>query len=137
MSLKNILTQAHTIAIIGCSKKKYRTSYHIAEYLQQNGYKIIPIHPDYQEILGARVYPTLKKVPETVTIDIVDIFRNAKYTAEMVDQIIEYQQTTGQKPVVWTQLNVSSEQARQKAEKAGLTYVENRCMMVEHERLLG
>ena len=136
-SIKEILEDAETIAIIGCSKQEHRTSHQIASYLQESGYRIIPIHPEYDEILGEKVYPTMLEIPEDFTVDVADIFRNSKYTAEMVDQIIEYFQSTGQEPVVWTQLDVSSDEAEQKAEEAGLTYVKNKCMMVEHEKHVG
>jgi len=136
-TIKEILEESETVAIIGCSEKEYRTSHHIASYLQQNGYRIIPINPDYDEILGEKVYDTLLDVPDDVTIDIADIFRNKEYTAEMVDQIIDFSKSTGQQLVVWTQLDVSSDEAEQKAKEAELTYIKNKCMMVEHEKHLG
>lgn len=132
---EKLLTETQTIAVIGCSKKEFRTSHQIAKYLQQQGFTIIPIHPNYQEVLGNKVYPTLSEVPEETIIDVVDIFRNKKFTAEMVDQIIEWKEQTGQEPIVWTQMNVSSPEAQQKAEDAGLLYVKNKCMMVEHKRM--
>lgn len=136
-AIKELLQNAETIAVIGCSAKEYRTSHHIAAYLQQNGYRIVPINPEYDEILGEKVYPTLLDVPDEIKIDIADIFRNSDYSAEMVDQVIDYQQSTGQNPAIWTQLDVSSAEAKEKAEDAGLTYIENKCMMVEHEKYLG
>lgn len=134
-SIENILKNASTIAIMGCSEKQHRTSNQIASYLQENGYRIIPINPNYNEILGEKVYATLQDVPGDIEIHIADIFRDKEYTAEMVDQVIGRSKETGQKPVVWTQLDVSSEQARQKAENAGLNYIENRCIMVEHRNM--
>ncbi len=133
--IDQILENAKNIAVIGCSKKEFRTSHQIAAYLQESGYKIIPVHPDYEEILGEKVYTTLMVIPEEIEIDVVDIFRNKAYTAEMVDQVIERKEMTGQSPVVWTQLDVSSPEAREKAEGAELGYVENKCMMVEHKRI--
>lgn len=133
-SIKEMLEQAKTIAILGCSGKQYRTSHQIAEYLQNKGYKIIPINPRYNEILGERVYDTMLDIPDEVQIDIADIFRNSQYTAEMVEQIVDYAEATGQTPVVWTQLDVSSQEAEELAEEAGLKYVKNRCIMVEHQR---
>ncbi len=134
LSTEKILKKAQNIAVMGCSAKAFRTSHQIAEYLQQNGYTIIPVNPNYDEILGEKVYPRLQDVPEEVIIDIVDIFRNKDYTAEMVDQVIERKEKTGQKAVVWTQLDVSTDEAKQRAGNAGLPYVENKCMMVEHKR---
>lgn len=137
VSMSELLQRAKTIAILGCSGQQYRTSYQIAEYLQSQGYRIIPVNPAYDKILGEQVYDTMLDIPDDVQIDIADIFRNSKYSAEMVDQIIEYAELTGRSPTVWTQLDVSSEEAKKKAEEAGLRYVENRCIMVEHRRLAG
>ncbi len=134
---KELLKDAKTIAVIGCSEKKHRTSYQIARYLQENGYHIIPVNPNYDEILGEKVYGTLQDVPKEVGIDIADIFRNNEYTAAMVDQVIERVETTGHETAVWTQLEVSSPEAKRKAEEAGLTYIENECMMVQHQQLPG
>lgn len=134
-SKKSILSQAQTIAVIGCSQKEFRTSRQIASYLQDAGYIIIPIHPDYNEVLGQKVYQTLLEIPADTKLDIVGIFRNKKFTSAMIDQIIEWKEQTAQKPVVWTQMDVSSPEAQQKAENAGLTYIKNKCMMVEHKRL--
>ncbi len=136
-NIADIIRNAKNIAVIGCSKNKYRTSCQIASYLQGVGYTILPIHPDYDEVLGEKTYASIKDVPGDIQVDIVDIFRNSKYTADMVDEIVEWSEATGQKPLVWTQLGVSSEEAKQKAEEAGLQYVEEKCLMVEHKRLAG
>lgn len=130
------LREADTIAIIGCSANKYRTSYHIASYLKENGYRIIPVNPSYEEVLGQKCYPEMSAVPTDAKIDIVDVFRDSQYTADMVNDIIEWSETTGQKPLVWTQLAVSSQEAKALAEEAGLDYVENQCIMVEHSKKL-
>ena len=134
--MKELLQNAKNIAVIGCSENEFRTSYQIAEYLQESGYRIIPINPNYDQILGEKLYDTLQDVPEKTDIHIADIFRNKQFTAPMVDQVIERVNTTGFDTAVWTQLDVSSDEARQKAEEAGLTYIENKCMMVEHQRLI-
>ncbi|SMO78458.1 CoA-binding protein [Fodinibius sediminis] len=131
----DILSTAKTIAIIGCSANKYRTSYHIASYLKENGYRIIPVNPKYEEVLGIPCYDEMTDIPEKYTVDIVNIFRNSTHTADMVRQIIDWTQKTGQEPVIWTQLDVSSAEAEELAEKAGLAYVKNECMMVQHERI--
>ncbi len=130
-----VLNNAQTIAIIGCSNNPYRTSYHIASYLKDAGFTIIPVHPDYEEVLGEKAYKTVYDIPGDVEIDIVDIFRNSKYTAAMVNDIIKRVEMTGNKPLVWTQLGVSSDEAKEKAREAGLKYVEERCLMVEHRKL--
>lgn len=134
-SIKEILEGTEVIAIIGCSSKSNRTSNQIGQYLKNQGYTIIPVHPDYDTVCGEQAYPTVYDIPEDIEIDVVDIFRNPKYTADMVDDIIERVERTGQKPVVWTQLGVSSDEAKEKAQRAGLRYIENRCMMVDHRNL--
>lgn len=131
-NIKDILSNARNIAIIGCSKKEHRTSNQIAHYLQEQGYTIFPVHPDYGEVCGEAAYKTVYDIPGDITIDIVDIFRNSDYTAEMVDDIIKRKEMTGRSPVVWTQLGVSSPEAKKKAEEVGLPYVEEKCIMVEH-----
>lgn len=131
----DILKKAKSIAIIGCSANKYRTSYHIASYLKENGYLIIPVNPKYDEVLGMRCYDEMADIPEKYPVDIVDIFRNSQHTAEMVRQVVDWVEKNGQKPVVWTQLAVSSEEAEALAGEAGLPYVRNECIMVQHERL--
>lgn len=132
---KEILQNARTVAIIGCSANKYRTSYHIASYLKENGIRIIPVNPNYEEILGAKCYSKITEVPADKKIDIIDIFRDSKYTAEMVRDVVEWSEKTGQKPVIWTQLAVSSDEAKSLAGQNNFPYVENQCIMVQHDRL--
>ena len=134
--VQEAVNRAKVIAIIGCSNNPYRTSYHIAKYLKDAGFTIIPVHPDYDEVLGEKVYKTVYDIPADIHIDIVDIFRNSRYTAKMVDDILQRVEMTGQKPLVWTQLGVSSDEAKRKSEEAGLTYVEEKCLMVEHRKLV-
>lgn len=131
---KEKLEKAETIAIIGCSTNKYRTSYHIASYLKENGYKIIPINPNYEEVLGEKCYSEMSEISDDIKIDIVDIFRDSQYTADMVRDIIDWSEKSGQKPLIWTQLAVSSSEAKSLAEEAGHDYVENECIMVQHSK---
>ncbi|MGD8747821.1 MAG: CoA-binding protein [Balneolaceae bacterium] len=136
-NISEILKNADTVAIVGCSANKYRTSYHIANYLKENGLRIIPINPNYEEILGVKCYERMGEIPAEIQVDIVDIFRNAEFTADMVRDVLEWSKRTGQQPVIWTQLAVSSQEAKALAEEAGLSYVENQCIMVQHERVAG
>jgi hypothetical protein len=119
---------------VGCSADSSRTSHQIAAYLQRHGYRILPVNPTYDEILGEPCVPSLLDVPDDVTVDIVDIFRRSEHTAAMVRDAVRYAEATGTRPVVWTQLNVSSDEAEQIAAAAGLPYVRNRCIKVEHAR---
>lgn len=131
--MREYFNQFNTIVVLGASSDPYRTSYHIAEYMQQNGYRVVPVNPNEEEVLGEKSYPTLADLPADIGVDAVVIFRNKIYTEEMVRQIIDWTvQRGGEKPVIWTQLDVSSREARELAVRAGFPYVENRCMMVEH-----
>jgi len=128
------LRDAETIAVVGCSGRAARTSHRIATYLQEAGYRVIPVNPNYDTILDEPCYPDLPSVPEDVRIDIVDIFRAPAYTADMVRSAVNRVEQTGERPVIWTQLGVSSEEAERLADEAGLPYVRNSCILVEHRR---
>ena len=132
--MKATLADARTIAVVGCSDRPSRTSYAIARYLQEVGYRIIPVNPNITTCHGEQAYPNLESLPDDVQIDIVDIFRNPAYIAEMVQMTVNYAEATGTKPTVWTQLGVSTNEAQRLAEEAGLPYVKDRCIMVEHRR---
>lgn len=132
---KKIFEDTHTIVVIGASANKYRTSYHIASYLKENGFRIIPVNPKYDEVLGIECYDELNEIPDKYSVDIIDIFRNSDYSAEMVNQIINWSEEKEEKPIIWTQLDVSSEEAEKLAEEADYQYVKNECMMVKHEEL--
>ena len=93
---------------------------------------MIPINPNETEVLGKQCYPSIFDVPENIIIDVVDIFRNKKYTEGMVREIVEWGKKSGQKPVIWTQLDVSTDAAKKIARENGFDYVENSCFMVEH-----
>lgn len=135
-SIKEHFQQFKTIVIIGASSNSYRTSFHIARYLKQNGFKIIPVNPNEKQVLEEKSYDTIFDLPVEIEVDAVVIFRNKIYTAEMVRQIVEWgEEKAGKKPVIWTQLDVSTAEAKEIAEGAGFPYVENRCMMVEHRSL--
>lgn len=134
--LRTVLETADTIAVVGCSATPTRTSHKIARYLQERGYRIVPVNPNYEEVLGEPCYPDLPSVPADTEIDIVDIFRAPKHTADMVRSAIDRVEETGERPVIWTQLGVSSPEAKELAEGAGLPYVRNRCLKIEYDRLL-
>ncbi len=130
--LKAILTDARTIAVVGCSDSPWRTSYAIARYLQDHGYRMIPVNPNIEACHGEKAYPDLQSLPDEVRVDIVNVFRNAAHTAEMVRMAAAYAEATDTRPVVWTQLGVSSGEAEALAEAAGLPYVRNQCIKVQH-----
>ena len=134
--LRDALASARTIAIVGCSPRGFQTSHRIAQYLQGAGYTIVPVNPHHDEILGERSYPDLQSIPPEVKIDIVNVFRRSEHTADVVRDAAERASQTGRQPVVWTQLGVHSPQAQALADEAGLPYVAERCIMVDHRRLV-
>jgi hypothetical protein len=133
--LHAVLEDATTIAVVGCSGTPTRTSHKIAKYMQDRGYRIVPVNPNYDEVLGEPCYPDLPSVPADIEIDIVDIFRAPEHTADMVRSAVERVQRTNEHPVIWTQLGVSSTEAEALAAEAGLPYVRNRCIKVAYDRL--
>lgn len=133
--INEVLEKSKTIAIIGCSANEYRTSNYIAKFLQERGYTIIPVNPSENEILGQKCYDELNEIPPETTIDIIDIFRANEHTAGVVEEVLEWNKKTGQNPVVWTQLDVSSDEAESIAKKHQIPYVKNKCIMVELEKL--
>lgn len=133
-NVKQLLKDLNTVAVFGSSSNPYRTSYHIAEYIIQAGFEMIPVNPNETEVLGRKSYPSLDNIPKGIKIDLIDIFRNKRYSLETVKEILEWSQKTGQRPIIWTQLDVSTDAAKELAEENGFTYVENRCFMVEHRR---
>jgi uncharacterized protein len=131
------LRNAKTIAIVGCSGRTNRTSHTIARYLLSNGFEVVPVNPHYDEILGRTCYPDLQSVPDELVLDIVNIFRNERFAADMVQMAADYAADRGRKPVVWTQIGVSSPEAEEIAASHGLPYVRNRCIMIEHRLAVG
>lgn len=134
-SITSLLNKASVIAVIGLSSNPWRTSNHIGDYLKKNNFRIIPVNPNEKNVFGEKSYDSMADLPEDLKIDVIDIFRNKKHTADMVRDIIEWSRRTGQKPLIWTQLDVSTDEAKNLAEENGFDYVENRCLMVEHSRL--
>ncbi|MDX1638864.1 MAG: CoA-binding protein [Balneolaceae bacterium] len=134
-TITEILQEMKVVAVVGCSANPYRTSHHIAKYLKNKGFRMIPVNPEYDEVLGEKCYDKLADIPREIRIDVVDIFRNPRFTASMVETVIERMNMTGHAPVVWTQLGVSSVEAQEKARAAGLRYIEEKCIMVEHRKV--
>ena len=129
MTIPELLRASRTIAVVGLSHKKFRPSYGVAEYMQREGYRIIPVNPNENEVLGEKSYARLEDVPEH--IDIVDIFRRSEFVAPVVESAIR----VGAK-AVWMQEDVTDESAAQKARDAGLFVVMDRCILKEHSRHL-
>ena len=127
--LSDILVSTKTIATVGLSSNPEKISYGVGAYLLEQGYRVIPVNPTADEILGEKSYPDLESVPER--IDVVQVFRRPEDVPPVVDAAIK----AGAK-VVWMQLGIDNEEAAQTAREAGLQVVMDRCMRAEHQRLI-
>jgi predicted CoA-binding protein len=125
----DLLKKYKTIAVVGLSSNPMRPSYGVTEYMQGEGYRVIPVNPNEREVLGEKSYAWLEEVPEK--IEIVNIFRRAEEVAPVVESAIRI----GAK-VVWMQQGIEHEVAAEKAREAGLTVVEDACILVEHRKRL-
>ena len=128
MTIPELLRAGRTIAVVGLSNRKTRPSYSVSEYMQAQGYRIIPVNPNLTEALGERAYARLEDVPEH--IDIVDIFRRPEFVPDIVESAIRVGAGA-----VWMQEGVVHEDAAGRAREAGLTVVMDRCILKEHRRL--
>ena len=128
--LRRILKTNHTIAVVGLSADWYRPSYFAAKYMQEHGFRIIPVNPKYDEVLGEKCYPNLKAIPEPA--DIVDVFRKSDDCVPIAQEAV----AIGAK-VLWLQLGVVNEEAARVAEAGGLEVVMDRCVKIEYARLFG
>jgi predicted CoA-binding protein len=128
--LRRILGQTRTIAVVGLSANWYRPSFFAAKYMQDYGYRIVPVNPSYQEVLGEKCYPSLRDLPHPV--DLVDCFRKPEEMVPIARDAV----AIGAK-VLWMQLGIVNEEAARIATDAGLEVVMNRCVKIERARLLG
>jgi len=128
--LRRILRNNRTLAVVGLSANWYRPSFFAAKYMQEHGYRVVPVNPRYDEILGERCHPTLTTIE--IPIDIVDVFRRSEDVMPIAEEAI----AIGAK-CLWQQIGVKSEAAAALAASAGLEVVMNRCVKIEHGRLFG
>ncbi len=128
---KEIFESVKTIAIPGLSPKEDKPSHRVAKYLQSQGFKIIPIYPKEEEILGEKVYRSLDDIEDRV--DMVDMFRKASVANEIVDAISKRDDVK----VLWLQEGIVNNEAANRAQEMGLKVVQNRCTMIEHKRVMG
>jgi len=128
--IKDLLTRVRTIAVVGLSPKRERPSHRVAAAMQRFGYRIVPVRPGIAEILGEKVYPELRQVPDQ--IDLVDVFLSPANVDPVVDACIALHL-----PALWLQDGVVNEAAAQRARDAGLLVVMNRCVWRDYRRLLG
>lgn len=126
--LAKLLAESKTIAVVGLSNDVFRASHGVAAYMQEQGYRIIPVNPNETEVLGEKSYPDLLAVP--VPVDIVDVFRRSEFVPDVMDQAIRI----GAK-ALWMQEGVQHAEAAAKGRAAGLIVVENLCILREHRRI--
>ena len=124
---EKILKTCRVVAVVGLSPKPDRPSYGVANYLKENGYKIIPVNPNAREVLGEVCYPDLVSIPEPV--DVVDIFRRSEEVVSIVEEAIKIEAKA-----VWMQEGVINEEAAARAKRAGLLVVMDRCILKEHQK---
>jgi predicted CoA-binding protein len=130
--ISRLLSEAKTIAVVGCSPKPDRDSHRVAAYLQNAGYDVIPVNPTADVILGVRAYPDLASIPPEIEIDIVDVFRAPQYIPAVVDAVLD----RGAR-ALWLQLGCGHDEAEARAAEAGLEVVSDRCIKIEHRNRLG
>jgi len=136
--IRNILQRYDVVAVVGLSKDPKKMSYKVSDYLKQHGFLIVPVNPFVDEVLGEKCYKSLLDIPVEIqkTIDIVNIFRKAEDVPSVVEQVIELKNKVGRPFVVWMQLGIVNEQAAEAASHAGLVVLMDKCLMVEHHRLV-
>jgi len=124
--IKQILTDSKTIAVVGLSPKEDRASNDVAKYLQKKGYRIIPVNPMAEEILGEKSFPSLSALPDKV--DIVDIFRRPEQVGPIIDEALQIGA-----PFVWLQLGIRNDAEAQKVVEGGAVVIQDRCIKIEHK----
>jgi len=129
-TLRRILLDNNTVAIVGLSAKWHRPSFFVAKYLLDHGFSVVPVNPNYDEVLGQKCYPDLASIPHPV--DIVDLFQRPQTAPDYARQAV----AIGAK-VLWLQLSVTSAQARSIAEQANIGFVQDKCLKIEHGRIFG
>jgi predicted CoA-binding protein len=128
--IRDLLSKVKTIAVVGLSDSPLRPSHGVSAYMQTQGYRIIPVNPQITEALGEKSYPSLLAVPEK--IDLVDVFRRPKFVDEIVEQAVKLEI-----PAIWLQEDVINERAAEKARRAGMFVVMDRCILKEHRARFG
>jgi uncharacterized protein len=129
--LRSLLVEANVVAVVGISSKPWRPSYGVAAYLQEHGYRIVPVNPNEDEVLGELVYASLLDIPRDVRVDVVDVFRRAEHTPEVARDAV----AIGAR-VLWLQEGIVSEEAARIASDGGLEVIMGVCIMKVRERLM-
>ena len=126
--IKDVLKRSRTIAVVGLSSNPMRASYGVSAYMQAQGYRIIPVNPQEEYVLAEKAYPSLLDIPDKV--DIVNVFRRPEFVPEVVDQAIQINA-----PAIWMQEEVIHEKAAEKARRAGIFVVMDKCILKEHQNI--
>jgi uncharacterized protein len=129
--LRSLLGEAKVVAVVGISSKPWRPSHEVASYLQQHGYRIVPVNPNEQEVLGEQVYASLLDIPKETHVDVVDVFRRAEHTPEVARDAV----AIGAR-VLWLQEGIVSDEAARIASDGGLEVIMGVCIMKVRERLM-
>jgi uncharacterized protein len=130
-AVRSLLGEAHVVAVVGISSKPSRPSYEVASYLQEHGYRIVPVNPNETEVLGERAYASLLDIPREIHVDVVDVFRRAEHTPEVARQAV----AIGAR-VLWLQEGIVNEEAARIATGGGLEVIMGVCFRHMHERLM-
>jgi len=133
--INHLLDSARTIAVVGLSTDRQKASYFVAGYLQDEGYRIVPVNPKAETILGEQAYPDLASIP--FPIDLIDVFRPARDVDAVVDQAIARRLKGIDSPALWLQLRIVNLAAAGRANEAGLTVIMDKCVKMEHGRYRG
>ncbi|MET1012084.1 MAG: CoA-binding protein [Actinomycetota bacterium] len=129
--LRSLLGEARVIAVVGISSKEWRPSHDVASYLQDHGYRIVPINPNVTEVLGERAYPSLLDIPDDVRVDVVDVFRRPEHTPDVARDAVK----VGAR-LLWLQEGIVSEEAARIAQEGGLDVVMGVCIKKVRQRLM-
>jgi predicted CoA-binding protein len=133
--INRLLESARTIAIVGLSSDRQKASYFVGGYLKDEGYRIVPVNPKAETILGEKSYPDLASIP--FPVDLVDVFRPARDVDAIVDQLIARKKAALDSPALWLQLRILNLPAAERAHAAGLTVIVDKCVKMEHGRYSG
>lgn len=138
MEIREMLGRYRVVAVVGLSRDPSKDSYRVASYLKSQGFKIVPINPTTTEIIGETSYPSLLDMPENLrrTVEIVDIFRRAEDVPPIVEQAVKMRREHGHPHVIWMQLGIVNKDAAKLAQAASMEVVMDRCMWIEHARLI-
>ncbi|MFA9516131.1 CoA-binding protein [Halopenitus sp. H-Gu1] len=128
------LLDAETIVVVGCSRSPEKDAHRIPKYLNEHGYRIVPINPHAESILGETSYDRLTDVPEEIEIDVVDVFRPSEAVPNIIEDALSRRDEVGDVQGIWLQLGIRNDEAAASAESAGIAVVQDRCMKIEHGR---